>query len=293
MFDGAHTRRAFLKGATTLGSAVAFGPVCSSPGWGNTEPLPSRMLGRTGMSVPVLGIGTASLGYHTSPAESQRIIEEALDRGATFLDTAYTYGHAQKDIGRAMKYRRSEVFIATKVHTSDGTTARLQLEESLRLLGTDYVDLVHIHSAGMLDPERVLGPRGVLETLPEAKERGWARAIGFTAHHCSDALFKILETGCVDAVMVPVNIPEFQAQFLPVVEQSGVGMIGMKVFGGAKAFRHGKHTGTSLRSDEMDLAFRSGLNIPSVTSIVVGIGNTMELEDNIERVRRVCCGCIV
>jgi len=292
MFDGAHTRRTFLKGATAFGGSVAFGGL-ALPTSGDIAPIPSRLLGKTGMSVPVFGIGTASLGYHTSPAESQKIIETALDLGATFLDTAYSYGHAQKDIGRAIKHRRSEAFLATKVHTSDGTTARLQIEASLRLLGTEYVDLVHIHSAGMLDPERVLGPGGALGALLAAKKNGAARAIGFTAHHCSDVLFDILETDSMDAVMVPVNDLEFQVRFLPGAERAGIGIIGMKVFGGAKAVPYGKHTGSGLCSDEMDSALRTGFLSPSVASIVVGIGNSAELLDNVKRVGRVFYGCII
>ncbi|HOE12163.1 MAG TPA: aldo/keto reductase [bacterium] len=292
MFDGAHTRRTFLKGATAFGGSVAFGGL-SLPTWGDTAPIPSRLLGKTGMSVPVFGIGTASLGYHISPVESQRIIQRALDLGATFLDTAYAYGHAQKDIGQVVKHRRCEAIIATKVHTSDGTTARLQLEESLRLLGTEYVDLLYIHSAGMMDPERTLGPGGALEALLAAKKNGVTRAIGFTAHHCSDVLFDILETDSMDAVMVPVNDPEFQVRFLPAAERAGVGIIGIKVFGGAKAVPYAKHTGCGLCSDKMDSALRTGFLSPSVASIVVGIGNSEELLDNVKRVGRVFYSCII
>ena len=282
------TRRTFLKSASALGGAVSIG-LLSQESWGDR--FPTRSLGRTGLRVPILGLGTAPLGYGLSPSESERIIETALDLGVTYIDTAYNYAHAQQDIGRVMKRRRDQAFLVTKTHTTDGTTARLQLEESLRQLQTDHLDLVHVHSIGGLDIDKVLAPGGTLETLLKAKERGLTKFIGVTSHNSPEKVNRMIETNLVDVMMVPINTVDrdrhdFEKTCLPLAESLGVGVIAMKVFGGAKHTPPGRPNRANVPEDQLDSALGYSLGSQAVSCAVIGMCSEKELWENVERVNR-------
>ncbi|MFH1741937.1 MAG: aldo/keto reductase [bacterium] len=284
------TRRSFLKGTTGLATMAAISPM-STDVWAAGGAIPTRPLGRTGVHIPVLGLGTASLGYGLSSAQSERIVETALDHGVTYIDTAYNYAHAQKDIGQVMKRWREKAFLATKTHTTDGTVARLQLEESLRLLCTDYVDVVHIHSVGSLDTDRVLRPGGTLDALLKAKDEGLTRFVGISAHDFSPSLLKILRSESIDVAMVPVHFADHEThdsekEAFALIEQLGIGIVGMRVFGGTKHTRPGGAKSPRLSESIMDLAFRYTLSVPGVACAVIGVYSEEELRQNILRAQR-------
>lgn len=284
------TRRSFIKSATAFSGAAGLGWLPAET-WGRNRPIPTRPLGRTGVDIPILGLGTAPLGYGLSPDESERLVDIALDLGVTYLDTAYNYAHAQKDIGRVMKRRRNEAFLATKTHTTAGRVARLQLEESLRVLQTDRVDVVHVHSIGSLDIEKVLGPGGTLEALLKAKEQGLTRFVGITAHNLPPSVMRVLSTGCIDVAMVPVNfvdrhIYDFEQTLLPLAERADIGIVAMKVFGGAKHVPFGRGKTPPLQQEMMDLAFRYSLSLSPVACAVIGVYSEEELSENVARAQR-------
>ena len=291
MNRGGCTRRTFLKGATALGGAASIG-LLPQECHGNRTP--TRILGKTGVRVPILGVGTASLGYNLPPRESQHLLSTALDLGLTYIDTAPNYAHAQKDIGQVVKDRRDQVFLATKVHTADGTTARLQLEESLRQLQTDYVDLVQIHSVGCLNIDRVLAPGGTLETLLKAKEQKLTKYIGITSHHSAENAIKTLHTNSIDTAMVPVNIVDretsnYENEFLPVAEQYGVGVIAMKVFGGTRHTPPGQPNRTGLPPEQFDSALKYSLGFNNVGCAVIGMDSEKQLRENVARAMDMEC----
>ncbi len=274
-----------MKGATALGGAASIG-LLPTESHGNS--IPTHPLGRTGVQVPILGLGTASLGYGLTPKESQRFLSAALDLGVTYIDTAPNYAHAQKDIGQVINGRRDQVFLATKVHSADGTTARLQLEESLRQLRTDCVDLIQIHSVGCLHINRVLGPDGTLETLLKAKERGLTKYVGITSHNCAENTIAILQTDVIDTAMVPINIVDrktghYEREFLPLAEQYEVAVIAMKVFGGTKHTPPGQPNRTGLPPEQFDSALKYSLGFRNVSCAVIGMDSERQLRENVVR----------
>src|SRR5262249_24525533 len=151
------------------------------------EPLPTRVLGRTGRTVSVIGFGMAPLGSdNTTPEAATQIVSAALDLGVTYLDVAPVYGsdaqkhgNAESKLKEVLRHRRGEVFLVTKVNaqrpTRDGVLQ--QLEESLRRMGVNSVDAAHIHNLGDFDMEKVFTPEGALGGLLEARRRGLLRHI--------------------------------------------------------------------------------------------------------------------
>ena len=133
-------------------------------GIGSNE-IPQRVLGKTGESVPVLGLGSAP------GADAIALYHKAIDRGVTYIDTATGYGRAQAQLGEVMGERREEVFLVTKTHTEDGAKALEILEQNMRLLQTDQVDLTYVHAVGGLDVDRVLGKDGSLAGLRDRTPR--------------------------------------------------------------------------------------------------------------------------
>ncbi|MDQ3684391.1 MAG: aldo/keto reductase, partial [Acidobacteriota bacterium] len=149
--------------------------------------IPRRPLGRTGVEVSALALG----GYHIALAknkkESIRIVHEAVDAGVTFMDNAWEYhdGRSEELMGKALEGRRHEVFLMTKVctHGRDRRTAMRHLDESLKRLKTDYLDLWQVHEVVYdNDPELHFAEGGVIEALDEAKRAGKVRFVGFTGH---------------------------------------------------------------------------------------------------------------
>ena len=138
----------------------------------DVQTLPQRILGKTGERVPVLGLGSACGGLGLGDAEAIELYEKAIDRGVTYIDTAPGYERAQRQLGHVVPRRRDEIFLVTKSPTADGAEAVRLLEQNLRDLGTDAVDLCYVHSLGNYDVDQVLAPDGALAGLREAQRRG-------------------------------------------------------------------------------------------------------------------------
>ena len=149
--------------------------------------------------------------------EAVRIVHEAVDAGINFLDNAWEYheGESERRMGRAIADRRTSVFLMTKVctHGRDAKVAMRQLEESLRRLRTDYLDLWQIHECVYYnDPERHFAKGGVVEALEQAKAQGKVRYVGFTGHKDPEIHLRMLSFGFpFDACQLPLN--GFDAQF--------------------------------------------------------------------------------
>src|SRR5258708_16041554 len=178
--------------------------------------IPYRTLGRTGESVSAVGIG----GYHLGKPELQepesiRIIRTAIDNGINFLDNCWDYNEGQSELrmGKALQdgYRQ-RAFLMTKIDGRDKKTAARQIEESLRRLQTDRIDLLQFHEIiRMDDPDRVFAAGGAMEAALDAKKAGKIRFIGFTGHKSPDIHLKMLDTAAshqfrFDAVQMPLNV---------------------------------------------------------------------------------------
>ena len=153
-------------GAAALGFGVGAG--CQGPGGSLEErppgpdddlgPLPTRLLGRTGERVTILGLGTACMGEGPqSTDECVRVFSEAIDRGVRYVDTARIYRNAETALGQVLRTRREEVFLVTKCMTDSREEAQKSFETSLRELQVESVDLLHLHSTGGRDIDQVLG----------------------------------------------------------------------------------------------------------------------------------------
>jgi aryl-alcohol dehydrogenase-like predicted oxidoreductase len=205
--------------------------------------IPLRPLGRTGEHVSALGLG----GYHLGKIESERtairLAHTAIDAGVTFLDNAWEYhkGRAERVMGKAIADRRDRVFLMTKVctHGRGAPEAMRQLEQSLRRLKTDYLDLWQIHECAYdNDAERHFARGGVVEALERAKRQGKVRFIGFTGHKRPAIHLSMLEYDFpFDACQLPLNcfdatFRSFEQDALPELLRRGIAPIGMKSLGG-------------------------------------------------------------
>ena len=246
--------------------------------------IPLRPLGRTGVSVSALGLG----GYHISlikeEADSIRLQHAAIDAGITFLDNAWEYhdGVSEERMGKAIADRRDKVFLMTKVctHGRDRHEAMRQLEDSLRRLQTDYVDLWQVHELAYdNDPSLHFAAGGVIEALEQAKQQGKVRFTGFTGHKSPEIHLDMLSRNYpFDACQMPLNILDgtfrsFEQKVLPELERQGIAAIGMKSMGGV---------GDMIRSGAMTAheALRYVMSLP-IATVVSGIASPRVLEQNL------------
>jgi uncharacterized protein len=205
--------------------------------------IPRRALGRTGEFVSALGLGGYHLGSIGTEREATRIIHAAIEAGITFMDNAWEYHQRKSEVrmGKALAGRRGDVFLMTKVctHGRDAKVAMRQLDESLRRLKTDYLDLWQVHEVAFYnDPERHFMKGGVIEALDEAKKQGKVRFVGFTGHKDPALHLRMLSYDYpFDTVQMPLNcfdatFRSFEQQVLPELERRGIAAIGMKSLGG-------------------------------------------------------------
>jgi aryl-alcohol dehydrogenase-like predicted oxidoreductase len=245
--------------------------------------IPTRPLGRTGARVSALGLGGYHLGDVASKREAVRIVQAAVDAGVTFMDNAWEYheGKSEEIMGAALSGRRDAVFLMTKVctHGRDGRTAMRQLEQSLRRLQTDHLDLWQIHEVVYDDdPARHHEPGGAVEALERAKREGKTRFVGFTGHKDPAIHLDMLARGfAFDAVQLPLNcfdarFRSFQSRVLPELLRRGIGVIGMKSLGDG--------TGVKKRAVAATDALRYAMSLPVATT-VSGIDSLRVLKQNL------------
>jgi uncharacterized protein len=210
--------------------------------------IPYRTLGRTGERVSAIGIGGYHLGkpYLEEP-ESIRIVRRAIDEGLNFLDNSWDYYEGQSELrmGKALlDGYRQRAFLMTKIDGRDKATAARQIDESLRRLQTNYVDLLQHHEVIRLDdPDRIFAEGGAMEAALEAKRVGKVRYIGFTGHKHPDIHIRMLQTAeahafHLDTVQIPLNVMDahflsFEKRVLPELVRRKIGVLGMKPMGDA------------------------------------------------------------
>ncbi len=236
-------RRRFLQtaAATTLMTSLSKKLSHAS----ESSSVPARTLGRTGEKVSIVGLGGYHIGMQSDERESIRIIRNALDSGMNFLDNCWDYNNGQSEIrmGKALRdgYRQ-KAFLMTKIDGRTKQMAAQQLEESLRRLQTDHIDLLQFHEVIRdTDPDRIFAKGGGMEAVLEAKKQGKVRYIGFTGHKSPDIHLKMLNTAFAhgftfDAVQMPLNVMDahfdsFEKKVLPVLVEHKIGVLGMKPMG--------------------------------------------------------------
>ena len=238
------TRRTFLE----IAAATIVGARMGRPAWaaGTKGDVPRRTLGRTGEKVSIVGIGGYHLGQQgVSSEEAIRIVRRALDEGVNFLDNCWDYngGESEVRMGKALRDGyREKAFLMTKIDGRNKATAATQLNDSLKRLQTDRIDLLQFHEVIRdSDPTRVFGAGGAMEAVLEAQKAGKVRYIGFTGHKSPEIHLEMLSAAqahhfTFDAVQMPLNVMDhhfssFEAKVLPVLVRENIGVLGMKPMG--------------------------------------------------------------
>jgi aryl-alcohol dehydrogenase-like predicted oxidoreductase len=229
-------RRGFLKQGTLAAIAASSGSF--SPSWAasdslkNADPIPRRRLGKTDVHLSIIGMGGIVV-MNSTPSACKSIVAEAVDRGINYFDVAPSYGDAQQLLGPALTPYREKSFLACKTSKRDKAGSRAALEESLKLLRTDHVDLYQFHAlTKMSELDQVLRPGGAMETFEAARKEGKVRFIGFSAHSVETAV-AAMDRYPFDTVLFPINwVLVSQANFGPTViqkaQEKGVGMLAIK-----------------------------------------------------------------
>jgi aryl-alcohol dehydrogenase-like predicted oxidoreductase len=250
--------------------------------------IPRRPLGRTGVEVSALALGGSHLGEVKSEREAARIVHEAIDAGLTFMDNAWEYhdGRSEELMGKALAGRREQVFLMTKLcsHGRDKKTALRQLEQSLRRLKTDHLDLWQIHEVVYdSDPDLHFAPGGAIEALEEARRAGKVRFVGFTGHKDPAIHLKMLAHGFpFDTCQMPLNVFDatfrsFEQRVLPELLKRGIAPLGMKSMCGEGA-------PVKKRAVQPEEALRYAMSL-RVAATVSGIDSLKILRQNLRIAR--------
>jgi predicted aldo/keto reductase-like oxidoreductase len=273
-------RRDFLK--ATAGVAIGgIGLSAFAAEEAGPTGLPRRPLGKTGEQVSIIGLG----GYHIGTvAERQAVslIHEAIDEGITFFDNAWDYhqGGSEELVGKALAagQRRDKVFLMTKNCARDYQGSQRHLEDSLRRLRTDRIDLWQFHEINYdVDPDWIF-ERGALKAALEAKKAGKIRYIGFTGHKDIKHHLKMLAKPFDwDTAQMPINILDahyrsFQKRVVPVCNRRGIGVIGMKALACGHIPRQLGHSAEVCR--------RYALSLP-ISTLVCGIASRENLRQDL------------
>ena len=253
-----------------------------------TAGIPMRAFGRTGIPISAIGLGGYHLGEAGGVREAVRIVHAAIDAGINFLDNAWEYheGRSEEWMGKAIEDRRDRVFLMTKVctHGRDAKVAMKQLDDSLRRLKTDRVDLWQVHECVYHnDPERHFAKGGVIEALDRAKREGKVRFTGFTGHKSPMIHLRMLAYGYpFDAVQLPLNcfdatFRSFEQAVLPEVLRLGMAPLAMKSMGGR---------GESVKAKAVSAedALRYAMSLP-VATVISGIDSMRVLRQNLRVAR--------
>jgi aryl-alcohol dehydrogenase-like predicted oxidoreductase len=254
----------------------------ASIAWASSGAVPTRPLGKTGEQVSILGLGGWHLGGIQDHHEAISLVREAVDNGVTFLDNAWIYhgGRSEALMGHALRDGyRSRVFLMTKHWAPrDKKTAMGQLEDSLRRLQTDVIDLWQIHRVIYPDePQRIFSPGGAIEAAEEAKKAGKVRYIGFTGHKNPQVFLKMLQYDYDwDTVQMPLNVLDphfqsFQTLVLPILVQRNIGVIAMKTLAAGNLLQ------TRVVSPEVALTY---VWSQPVATLVSGITSRQQLRSN-------------
>ena len=312
------SRREFMKAGGAATAALLAG--ATLPGAARTWPalagqaprapaLPSRALGRTGHRVSIFSLGgQAAVERPNNEAIAVPIVERALDLGVNYIDTSSIYGGperwSERYVGQVMKRRRAEAFLAskTKERTRDGSLR--MLEQSLKLLNTDQLDLWQLHDIGTLqDVEQVFAKGGAVEALVEAREEKLVRFLGITGHHRPDSLVEAIRRLPFDCILMALNAADvhhfsFRERLLPLAVGKRMGIIGMKITGRGRILAswtppppeqqrrswEGVVIADGPGTIDMREALHYTLTLP-VSTVIIGCDSLAELEENVRLAR--------
>lgn len=242
--------------------------------------LPKRKLGNTGVEVSILGLGGEGiLRTHDEEDRAIPLIRRALNLGITYFESARAYSGSESYYGLALQERRREIFLASKSHERTGKGALKHLEDTLKNMKTDFLDLWMIHDVrSSSDIEQIFGPRGAIKAFEAAQRNRLVRFIGISGHRNPTILSRALDLFPFDVVLMPVNPAEphywsFLEEVLPKALGKKMGVLGMKTFS----------RGVSLKifgNESADQLLRFALTQP-ISAAVVGCETLDQLEMNV------------
>jgi aryl-alcohol dehydrogenase-like predicted oxidoreductase len=241
--------------------------------------LPRRPLGQTGHAVTLFGLGGEGVlrTYDRTP-EAVRVIQRALDQGVNYCDTAPAYAGSLDYYGAALGERRHDIFLASKTHERSRDGSLRLLEDSLRRLRTDHLDLWQLHDLRtMAELDRIFARGGALEALLQARQEGRVRFLGLTGHYDPAVLLEAMRRFDFDTVLVALNTADvhylpFSSTVLAEAARRGMGVIGMKVYAQGALLGRGR-----LTADE---AMGYVLSLPGVSTVVIGCRTPAEVDAN-------------
>jgi predicted aldo/keto reductase-like oxidoreductase len=286
MNEHGDSRRGFLQSSLAGAAAVGLAGAAEGQDDARSKGLPTRPLGKTGEKVSILCLGGWHIGAVKDHQEAVRIMHAAIDEGMTFFDNAWDYhdGHSEEVMGKALASggRRNKVFLMTKNCERDAKGTRKNLEDSLKRLQTDRIDLWQFHEINYdNDPDWVIEKGGLAEALKAQKE-GKVRFIGFTGHKSPHIHLKMLAKHKWDTVQMPINVCDFHYrsfanEVVPEANQRGIAPIGMKSLGGGDSHK-GRFVVAKVCTVEE--ALRYALSQP-IASLVSGIDSMKVLQQNL------------
>jgi aryl-alcohol dehydrogenase-like predicted oxidoreductase len=225
-------RREFLKQAAIAAAAVASASQLNASATTPSRSIERRALGKTGERLSIIGFGGIVV-MNEETGTAKNIVAEAVDRGINYFDVAPSYGNAQERLGPALAPYRKNCFLACKTDGRMKQDSRAQLEESLKQLKTDHVDLYQFHAlTKMAELDKVLGPGGAMETMEAAKKEGKIRFIGFSVHSAETAL-AAMDRYPFDTILFPLNWVLFSQvgfgpQILKKAQEKQMGILALK-----------------------------------------------------------------
>lgn len=263
------------------------------------ELMPKAILGRTGVEVSRLGLGTTPLFIESvSYAGAQAVLHRAVELGVTYIDTAPNYGssdatYVEKKLGPAIKELRNEIFLVTKTESKDYAGTWDLLRQSLERMQTDHIDLIMLHNIGLEsrfpDLDRVFSEDGAVGALREAKGQGLIRFIGISGHMYPTRVASLFDKPDIDDLDVFMNASNFVVQHSynfeekvwPKARERNIGLVAMKVLGGNPAGTHVKR----IADEDYDDAVRYCLSIEGVSVAVIGCQSIGHVERAVRAVK--------
>lgn len=280
------SRRSFIKttSAATAGAILAPVVACSTSPY-DSKGLPTTVLGKTGVRIPLLVFGTGSRFMTASEEYGLSLLEFALDNGLYYWDTAASYKNdkefSEERLGKILKSRRSEVFLSTKVGERNADEAKKTIETSLKRLQTDYIDLYQIHSITSEEEVKKFGDKdGVLPVLKNYQEQGVIKHIGFTGHTDASAMKLAAEMYDFDTMLIALNHQQqgredFEENPVPFAAKKGMGVIGMKVI-------RPRETVKGINPDDL---VKYALSLKGITVPILGMETKEVMQKNISIIK--------
>lgn len=280
-------RRNFLIGSVAAATAIGSQALTKKTNLASSstiESMPARILGKTQISLPVLGLGGAGqtpISYEGKEKEAIALIEKALELGIKYYDTAASYGSSEERFGKILPTYRDRIYLNSKTAARDYDGAWRELELSLKRLQTDYLDSWQLHHVSFTDElDIIFSNQGAIKAVEEAKEQGLIKFSGITGHHEPEVIAEGLRRYDFDTTLISLNAADvhhprpFSRTVLPVAKEKNVGVIAMKVPAYGKLLQPG-----ILSSMEQAMGY--SLSLPGVHCCIIAAENPEQLESNV------------